>query len=276
MEYIEINISGLSGENAEILSAELSEYGFEGFSEEEEGGLNAFIPAGSFDVMPVANFLEERSFTMGFRYRVNRVPGQNWNAIWESAYQPVLVSGRCMIRAPFHQPDPLAEFDLIIEPKMSFGTAHHETTHLMIETILETDFRGMKVLDIGCGTGILAILAAKMGAVRILAVDNDEWAYANTLENTVRNNAGMICVIHGDASKVNEGDFNIIMANINRNVLLGDMMAYRTFLVDGGLLMLSGFYSDDTKIITEKADSLGFRISCIRELNNWVVATFIK
>ena len=276
MEYIEVNISGLSGESTEILIAELSESGFESFTEEDGDRLNAYIPSASFDLMPVGNFLEKRSSSMGFSYQVSRIPGQNWNAIWESDYQPVLISGRCLIRAPFHKPDPHAEFDLIIEPKMSFGTAHHETTRLMIETILDTDLQGMKVLDMGCGTAVLAILAAKMGADQVVAIDDDERAYANALENIDRNNVEGISVIHGDAAMVPAGDYSIIMANINRNVLLNDMMIYHGLLHEGGLMMLSGFYSEDAGIIMEKAGSMGFRLTGLRELNKWVVATFTK
>jgi ribosomal protein L11 methyltransferase len=276
MEYIEVSISGISGEYTDILIAELSESGFESFSEDDGGGLNAYIPSSSFDIMSAANFLEERSSLLGFSYHVSRIPQQNWNAVWESCYLPVLISGRCMIRAPFHEPDPSAEFDLVIEPKMSFGTAHHETTRLMIETILDTDLRGMKVLDMGCGTAVLAVLAAKMGAKQVVAVDNDEWAFENALENTARNNEEGICVIRGDAATVPAGDYNIILANINRNVLLDDMITYYSLLREGGLMILSGFYSEDNGIIIEKAGSLGFRHTGLRELNNWVVATFTK
>jgi ribosomal protein L11 methyltransferase len=258
------------------LPAELAEFGFEAFSEEEDGKLSAFIPSRSFDEMPVANFLEERSSSMGFSYQVTRIPARNWNAVWESEYDPVFISGRCMIRAPFHPPHPDALFDLVIEPKMSFGTAHHETTRLMIETVLETNIRSRKVLDMGCGTGVLAILAFKMGAAGVVAVDNDEWAFANAIENTARNNTGEIIVIKGDASAVKEGDFDIIMANINRNVLLGDLPAYQVLLARGGVLILSGFYTADLQAIIEKASSLDLHSTGFRELNKWVVATFTK
>lgn len=276
MDYIEVSMSGLSALAAEILPAELAEFGFEAFSEEEDGRLNAFIPSRSFDVMPVANFLEERSSAMGFSYTVTRIPARNWNAVWESGYEPVFISCRCMIRAPFHQPRPDALFDLVIEPKMSFGTAHHETTRLMIETVLETNIRGRKVLDMGCGTGVLAILAYKMGAARVVAVDNDEWAFTNTLENSARNNTGEIIVIQGDASAVKEDDFDVILANINRNVLLEDIPGYQAMLARGGVLILSGFYTEDLQAIVGKTGSLGLQNTNFRELNKWVVATFTR
>lgn len=276
MDYIEVSMTGLSAMAAEILPAELTEFGFEAFSEEEDGKLSAFIPSRSFDMMPVANFLEVRSSSMGFSYTLTRIPDRNWNAVWESGYEPVFISGRCMIRAPFHKPCPDAVFDLVIEPKMSFGTAHHETTRLMIETVLGTDIRGRKVLDMGCGTGVLAILACKMGAARVVAVDNDEWAYINAVENAARNNAGEIIVIQGDVSVVKERDFDVILANINRNVLLGDIPSYQVMLAKGGVLILSGFYTADLQAIIDKTRSLGLQNTNFRELNKWVVATFTK
>ncbi|MCX6283287.1 MAG: 50S ribosomal protein L11 methyltransferase, partial [Bacteroidetes bacterium] len=160
------------------------------------------------------------------------------------AYQPVRI-GTCFIRAPFHEPDPDSELDLVIEPKMSFGTAHHETTRLMIESILTMKFDGCRVLDMGTGTGVLGIIALKLGAKQVVAIDNDEWSFLNAKENAARNNVPGMLVIHGDAAAIPAGEFGFIFANINRNVLLRDLPVYVNCLEEGGFLILSGFYEED-------------------------------
>ncbi|MEI7492198.1 MAG: 50S ribosomal protein L11 methyltransferase [Bacteroidota bacterium] len=275
MEYIEVSVSGISGENAGILTAGLSDLGFESFTEERDGAFSGFIPLDAFDVMLVANFLESSAAKLGFMYKVEKVAEQNWNALWESAYQPVKI-GRCFIRAPFHEPDPASELDLVIEPKMSFGTAHHETTRLMIESILPLNFDGCRVLDMGTGTGVLGIIAAKLGAKHIVAIDNDEWSYLNASENAARNNVPGMLVIHGNAAAIPEGEFGFIFANINRNVLLRDMNVYHNCLEKGGMLILSGFYEDDLGLIKEMAGSFGMKQVQADNLNHWAVVKFMK
>jgi len=273
MDYIEVCIHGIMGEAAGILAAELSERGFESFMEEEEC-IKAYIPSDVFREVQAEDFLAEVSVSLKFGYELVNIPEENWNAIWESDYKTVRIGGRCMIRAPFHAPVPGVEFDLVIEPKMSFGTAHHETTRLMIETLLETDLQGRKVLDMGCGTGILAILAGKMGALQVTAVDNDEWAFRNANENIYRNNSGSIHVIHGDVSSLPDRKYDVILANINRNILLRDMQNYADHLSRHGLIVMSGFYSADSGMIFEKASQFGLKNTGFRELNDWVAATF--
>lgn len=275
MEYIELKVSGISGEGAEILTAELCELGFESFTEEAGGSFSAFIPQESFDIMKVANFLEEKSANAGFSYKVEKIEEENWNAAWESAYQPVMIEG-CFIRAPFHQPDPSASLDIVIEPKMSFGTAHHETTNLMIRALLKTEFRDSSVLDIGTGTGVLGIVAARLGALNVVAIDNDEWSYLNAAENAERNNVPGMIVVHGDAADIPARKFNFVFANINRNVLLRDMPAFAACLEQGGSLFLSGFYEDDLGTITEAASGLGLTQSHLETLNHWVAVTYKK
>ncbi len=275
MEYTEVNVSGLSGENAEILTAEMAELGFESFTEEVEGFFSAYIPFDTFNLMKVANFLEEKAATLGFVYKVEKIGEQNWNALWESAYHPVKI-GSCFIRAPFHQPDPEALTDIVIEPKMSFGTAHHETTRLMIETLLHLSFTGSKVLDMGTGTGVLGIIASKHGAKKVVAVDNDEWSFLNAKENAVRNNVAGIQVIFGDASDIPSGKYDYILANINRNVLLRDIPVYCNFLEDGGSLILSGFYEEDMETITGVAVPLGMVQLYSDTLNHWMVVILKK
>ena len=273
MEYIEVSVSGISPDAAEILVALLSDLGFESFTAESGGQFSAYIPLEEFEIMKTANFLEEKAMSLGFAYKVEKIAEQNWNAVWESAYQPVKI-GTCFIRAPFHEPDPEAEIDLLIEPKMSFGTAHHETTRLMIESLLMNRFDGKSVLDMGTGTGVLGIVAAKLGAGKVVAVDNDEWSYLNALENVSRNNVPGIIVIHGDASDIPAGRYDCIFANINRNVLLRDLHIYYGFLVEGGFLLLSGFYEEDLELIDHAATELGMRQRSLDALNHWVAVKY--
>lgn len=275
MQYIEVNVTGLSREKSEILTAELSELGFESFIEGRNGDFSAFIPLDSFDIMKVANFLEEKAMRDGFVYKVEKIEEQNWNAVWETAYQPVRI-GNCFIRAPFHEPDPTAILDLVIEPKMSFGTAHHETTQLMIRYLLQTDFTNSSVLDMGTGTGILAIIAAKLGANHVVAIDNDEWSYLNAIENVSRNDVTSIHVIHGTAANIPDRKFDYIFANINRNILLQDMPLYFNCLAKNGSLILSGFFHEDLEIVAKAAAALGMRQINMDSLNYWTLVTFVK
>jgi ribosomal protein L11 methyltransferase len=189
----------------------------------------------------------------------------------------VLIAEKCFIRAPFHEHNPDAEFEIVIEPKMSFGTAHHETTSLMIEFLLEEDLRNKSVLDMGAGTGILAILSHLKGAQPVTAIDNDEWAYLNNIENTTRNNAEAIQVKLGDASLLTENEkYDIIIANINRNILLNDLPAYVNVLNNNGIIFLSGFYlGEDLEMIKQKCNALGLQFVVAKEKNKWCAARFV-
>jgi len=275
MEYIEVKISGLPGDNAGILTAGLFDLGFESFTEESGGAFSAYIPLDDFDIMKVSGFLDGRAADLGFSYQVEKIAEKNWNSVWESAYQPVKI-GRCFIRAPFHDPDPEASLDLVIEPKMSFGTAHHETTRLMIQELLKIRFDGLSVLDMGTGTGVLGIIAAKLGASHVVAIDNDEWSFLNAKENAFRNNVPGILVIHGEAADIPEGKYGFIFANINRNILLRDIQVYHGSLADGGSLIVSGFYEEDLGIIQKTAEALGMKLMHFGTLNHWTTATFMK
>lgn len=275
MEYIEVNISGISGENAGIITAGMCELGFESFTEESGGTFSGYIPLDSFDIMQVANFLEKKAADLGFTYKVEKIASRNWNEEWESSYKPVRI-GSCYIRAPFHEPDPEALTELLIEPKMSFGTAHHETTRLMIETLLNLNFTNSKVLDMGTGTGVLGILAAKLGAQQVVAIDNDEWSFLNAKENVLRNNVVDMIVIQGDALNIPEGKYGFVFANINRNVLLRDLPVYNDSLETGGELILSGFYEEDLEIIIKKTTGLGLVAISRAVLNHWVAVRFKK
>lgn len=277
MEYVELKY--LTGDSqtgiAEELMALLGELGFESFVEENDS-LLAYIQTSGFnpEILLDEAIWPENIDLKKFSWKV--IPDQNWNAVWEENFQPVTIAGKCHIRAPFHKPVKGIPYEIIIEPKMSFGTAHHETTALMIEYLLEIETEGKKVLDMGCGTGVLAILAAFRGSKNIDAIDIDEWAYNNTLENIERNNTTFINVYHGDASLLKNKKFNIIIANINRNILLADIPVYSKCLDDNGLLLLSGFYNEDLAAITECAAASGLKYTSHKEQNKWVAACFSK
>lgn len=274
MEYVELKCTLAEDKMAfaEVIMAQLGELGFESFSETDEG-LLAYIPSASFDPAILNN---EELWPEGVlvEYTWCIIPEENWNAVWESNFEPVTLAEKCYIRAPFHPERPEMEYDIVIEPKMSFGTAHHETTALMIEHLLETDVTGLSVLDMGCGTGVLAILASMRHASAITAIDNDEWAFNNTNENILKNKTSNIRVYLGDAGMLKGMEFDVIIANINRNILLADMEAYCKSLKSGGILLLSGFYLADLAVISEHASGLGLEYKCHKERNQWVAARF--
>jgi len=275
MNYVELNCSLPEGEAdfADLIMAALGELGFESFVE-NENGLLAYIPAPDFDVSILNNQeLWPEGSSPSYTWQI--IEDQNWNAVWESNFEPVIIDGRCMVRAPFHPKNNEVEFDIEIEPKMSFGTAHHETTAQIISLLLNTDVKGKTVLDMGCGTGVLAILAAMKGASEITAIDNDEWAYRNSVENTEKNNLPHISVYQGDAALLEGKHFDILIANINRNILLNDMHHYRKCMIPGSILMMSGFYTQDVEAITTCANELGLRFTGQTEQNNWATASFV-
>jgi len=277
MNYIQIKVPvPENGDISEILIAQLSSIGFESF-EEQTDSLVAFIPENEFvkdDLLTIDYFLEcENSGTLN----IEELPEKNWNEVWESNYPSVTIADRCYVRAPFHDSRPSIEYEIVIHPKMAFGTAHHETTEMMIRLILENDFVNKKVLDMGCGTGVLAILTSMKGAKSITAIDNDSWSYANTLENAELNNLDNIQVIEGDAGNVKvRDDFDIILANINKNILLRDMKYYVAALIEGGYIFFSGFYAGDLHDITVEAGKCGLKFINNLENNNWVASKFLK
>jgi ribosomal protein L11 methyltransferase len=260
-------------EQSEIIIARLAEVGFESF-DQEGSDLKAYIPAYLYGdhLGPVL----EKDIIMGIPYNINQVADTNWNQVWESNYEPVLIEDRCYIRAPFHEHRDDVEFELLIEPKMSFGTAHHATTAMMISYCMSEDLAGKSLLDMGCGTAVLAILSRMRGANPVLAIDNDLWAYENACENVARNNTADIAVLHGDDSLLESRKFDVILANINRNILLNDMPAYTACLNPGGVLIMSGFYFDDLKKIAHKALELGFQQISYKEQNQWTAAKFVQ
>jgi ribosomal protein L11 methyltransferase len=259
---------------SEILIAELSEKAFESFIENDLG-IVAYIQKDlcTPDVLDDIHILSSLEFTI--THTIEEIAPVNWNEEWEKNFEPIDVDGKCHVRAPFH-PKTEAEFDIVIEPKMSFGTGHHETTHMMIQHLLETDVTGMKTLDMGCGTAILAILAEMKGAKPIDAIDIDNWCYLNSIENAERNNCHEITVYEGEAAMLKDKSYDLIIANINRNILLNDMQAYVDCLNKGGILLLSGFYNQDIPVIDASCTEKGLTYVKKFERNNWVSLKYVN
>lgn len=276
MDYIELQcIVTALPESADRAMAVLAEEGFESFSDTDNGFL-AYIPEKDFsDELQgkiSSGLLSE--VVSSFSWKV--IPAQNWNALWESEYEPVNIDNRCLVLAPFHTVTTQVPYRITIEPKMSFGTAHHETTRLMIRYLLDMDISRKRVLDMGCGTAVLAILAAMRGASTIDAIDNDEWAFNNSLENAELNVPGKISVFLGDAALLKGKTFDLIIANINRNILTADMQYYSESLSARGLLLMSGFYRDDIPVIDESAVRYGLSLLSTREEGKWAAVCYQK
>ncbi len=255
----------------EILIAELGYAGFESFVE-NENGVTAYIQKVEYhehileDIYALKNEEFQISFT---KEEIDQV---NWNSEWEKNFNPIEVDNLVSIRAPFH-PRSLGvnlKYDIVIEPKMSFGTGHHETTHMMVQHLLALELKDKKVLDMGCGTGILAIFAEMKGANPIEAIDIDNWCYENSLENIYRNHCQHISVYQGDSSLLINKNYDIIIANINRNILLNDIKTYAQCLNDNSVLLLSGFYQEDIPLIDTEASKYNLKLDSIIERNNWV------
>lgn len=276
MDYIEVHFQvEPQSTGTEILIAFLSQIGYESFMETDEG-LTAYIQASEFQLSDLNELQQTISTDYKFTFDSHFIKSQNWNEVWESNFNPVIIGGKALVRAPFHEPDKSVEFEIIIEPKMSFGTAHHETTSMMIELMLEENLSGKTVLDMGCGTGILAIMAEMLGAKAILAIDNDEWAYANALENVRKNKCKHINVFKGTVEVLNKERFDVVLANINRNVLLDNMKSYTDHLTESGILILSGFYCKDIDVINKSVISSGLIPENQSIRNDWVAARFVK
>jgi len=278
MDYIELRCK-IESEDvqaiAEILIAELNEIGFESY-DENKNGVNAYIPENLFDFEKVRELQVNSLTNCNIDYSWELIKTQNWNEVWEKNFEPIFVDDQCVIRAPFHKDIPKHTYEIVIEPKMSFGTGHHETTYLMLKTMLDMDFKDYNVLDMGCGTGVLAILAAFKGAKEITAIDIDEWAYNNTLENIEKNNCKHIQVFQGDASLLTNQQFDVIIANINRNILMNDIKHYNKVLKKSGILLLSGIYNIDLYMIKDESKDNNLEYISHIEKNNWVAAKFIK
>ncbi|MCY7352795.1 MAG: 50S ribosomal protein L11 methyltransferase [Cytophagaceae bacterium] len=276
MNYIELYLA-VEPDFADILVAELAQIGFESFTEEPDG-IRAYIPEPEFDDALLAQLLTRYAELTTLRYQTTRIEAQNWNETWEQSYEAINVADRCLVRASFHPPAGQEfEVDIVINPKMSFGTGHHETTALMLEHQLDLDLAGKRVLDVGSGTGILAIMAAKRGASLVRAFDIEEWAATNALENVALNDcAQVVSIRQGTLETEPPAEYDLVLANINRNILLADMAGYARFLAPGGQLLVSGFYETDLPDITQAAIVAGLRPGLVKTKNGWVAARFEK
>lgn len=265
---------------ADALISEFGTIGFDGFYNTDKGFV-AYIPEKDFN----ANAIETLDFwsivkeSYQLTWSSKEIPDQDWNAVWESNFTPIVIDDIIMVRAGFHEPISKVKFDIIIDPKMSFGTGHHSTTALVLRTLVqkERELKGKRVLDMGCGTGILAIMASKLGAREVVGIDIDEWAYNNAMENIKTNHVKDIEIKIGDAALLkNEKSFDIIVANINRNILIEDMKHYVNCMNLGGLIIMSGFYEQDLPKIKEEAANHGLIFDNYMENQEWVAATFYK
>lgn len=257
---------------SDILLAELADLGFDSFVETKEG-LKAYVLKDFDDIQKVNSLaiFQQKEYEVSFT--TSNILQQNWNADWENNFNPIQIGDLCTVRAPFHE-IPRTKHDIVIMPKMSFGTGHHETTYMMLSFLLDAELREKSVLDMGCGTGVLAILAEKKGARAIEAIDIDNWSYQNTLENIKENECSRIQVKEGDVSLLKK-NFDVIVANINRNILLEDIRIYAGHLKPQGTLFLSGFYLEDLNQITDECENYGLNFQQNLEKNNWVAAKYV-
>lgn len=282
MDYtaINFNITPFSEEIADILIATMSTIGYEGF-QYTDTGFTAYITCEQFEEESIQKLEILQSLAVDYQidWNFSVLQDRDWNLEWEKNFTPIVVDNRILIRAGFHPTIPGIDYDIIIEPKMSFGTGHHPTTTLMLETLLDFSgqMKGKRVLDMGCGTGILSILAAKLGASTVTGIDIDEWSYRNARENIENNRLQNIQIKIGNAGLLEkEKEFDFILANINRNILLTDMPFYERCLKDGGILIMSGFYTQDLPSIRQKAAELGMTYGDQKMKQNWVAVSFTK
>ena len=277
MNYKEFIFSGFAeGDyHRDLIINSLGEIGFDTF-EETESGFKAYIIADQFDQKQFDEVLQLYANEVGFTWEANLIAQKNWNQLWESNFEPLEI-GSCYVRATFHTPRPDIPYEIVIDPKIAFGTGHHETTSMMMELMQQEDFTGKRVLDMGCGTGILAILASFLGAEHITAIDFDPLCYESTLENAQLNNVNNISAICGSKEVIPAAGYDIILANINRNILLDQLPEYRAHLKEDGTLFMSGFYDvQDMEIIASSAASLGLSFVTKQKKKDWVAAKFTR
>jgi len=259
-----------------MLINDLGDMGFESF-EEREGGFAGYIASAQLDRSALESLLIHQPVGFEVSYVTNEIEPQNWNKVWERNFEPVVVADQCYVRATFHAPAPQYPYEIVIDPKMAFGTGHHQTTSLMMRQMLSETIEAKSVLDMGCGTGILAILAAKLGAAQVLAIDNDPVCVASVEENKVRNEVACIATACGSVDLIQGLRFDVILANINRNILIDQMEAYSRSLAPNGVLYMSGFYEGhDLDILKNAAASHGLAYTGHEAMDSWAAARFIK
>ena len=269
MQYTEVYIKlKYISPFADIVIAMLNEIGFESYHEETDG-VKAYIQTSYLIRNILDDVLDEISELTELSVNINEVKQENWNAEWERNYRPVIINDQCVIRAPFHDAFPDMGMDIIIMPKMSFGTGHHATTELMINEMLLLDFTEASVLDMGSGTGVLSILASKLGAEHLVGIDIDNWAFENAKDNAVLNNIVNVKFIHGDVKHIYQGRYDFILANINRNIILSDLDIYVGAMNDAANIIMSGFLEDDIPLILDKTKQLGLEIVASKNKEKW-------
>lgn len=278
MNYLKINIEIEPFEEwlRDVLAAQLGDIGFESFSETETG-LEAFIQENIYKESRLNEVLQP--FRDGFKFETTceTIASKNWNEEWEKNYfKPLVIGGECVIRAPFHTDFPKTKYEIIIEPNMAFGTGNHETTSMMLEYILDENMENQTVLDMGCGTGILGIMASMKGAKHITAIDIDEWSFKGSQENAILNHIKNIEVKQGDASLLGNETYDLIFANIHKNVLITDLPEYSKCLNKNGRIFLSGFYQEDIPDIKLQTEKVGLTDTGFKSKNNWVAYSFAK
>ncbi len=279
MNYIELTLTACEpvDENVEIISAYLGEFGFEGSAEDEL--IKAYLPENQItedEIKILINELIEKNLCFD-EYQIDLIKPKNWNEEWEKNYfQPILIGNQCLIKSSFHKTDLKAKYEIIIDPKMSFGTGHHETTSMMAEYLLELELADKTVLDMGTGTGILGILASMIGCRKVIGIDNDSWCYENAQENIERNNIGNFDMMLGDAGmlKPHLGEFDLFIANINRHILLADIKYYVKTMKPDATMLLSGFYLPDLPEIEEECKKHGLALIDKKMKKNWICARF--
>jgi ribosomal protein L11 methyltransferase len=278
MNYYELLFTVIATEDyqQDMLINTLGEVGFDTF-EELEFGFKAYIPVDDFDEAKLIEAITPYRDLFTFSYEITLIPQKNWNEVWESNFEPINIQDKIFVRATFHEPKPEIEYEIVIDPKMAFGTGHHQTTSMMLELMLENEFSGKNVLDMGCGTGILAIMASKLSAAKVTAIDYDIVCYESTLENAHLNNIDNITAICGSKEVIPDEQYDTILANINRNILLDQIQRYSEALKADGELYLSGFYEQpDLDIIMDEARKYGLKYIIHKNNSDWVAAKFIK
>ncbi len=278
MAYLEFEIPTRSWGSAdrEILFAKMSQIGFDGFIEGDDI-IKAYINEKQYSGNKLNKLIDELSgFGINVQYRFHKTEDQNWNEEWEKKFEPVVIDGKLLVRAPFHGSSADLPYTLVIEPKMSFGTGHHITTRLMIREMMKYNLKGRAVLDMGCGTGILGIYACKLGAERVLGIDYDQWAYKNALENVERNGISIMEVRLGDVGIIGDEFFDFILANITRNTLVREISDYASHLIENGIIVASGILAEDVQYVLNAAYQCGLNHLNTREESNWISLSFVK
>lgn len=277
MNYYELLFTTIPTEDyqQDLLINALGEIGFDTF-EELDFGFKAYIPSDVFNQEMLDQTLEAYQDMFTFSYEITLIPQKNWNEVWESNFEPIEIGNQIFVRATFHRPKPEFKYEIVIDPKMAFGTGHHQTTSMMLQLMLENDFVGKKILDMGSGTGILAIMAAKLGAAEITAIDYDPVCYESAIENAHLNNISNITTLCGSKEAIPAQSFDIILANINRNILIDQMERYSEVLKPGGEIYFSGFYeTPDLEIIIDEARKYGLKYISHKKDKDWVAAKFV-